>query len=145
MDTLSKQRRSWNMSRIRGKNTKPELTVRSLMHRMGYRFRLHSKDLPGEPDIVMKKYNTVIFVNGCFWHRHMNCKYAYTPKTRKNFWRNKFLKNIRRDKFVRNSLQALGWNVLTIWECQTKDHESLSTILNNFFNCLLSRTYNEKS
>ena len=97
-DILSKERRSWNMSRIRGSDTKPELLVRSLLHRMGYRFRLHRKDLPGRPDIVLPKYRTVIFVHGCFWHRHKGCKYAYTPKSRTDFWQNKFQGTVERDK-----------------------------------------------
>ncbi|MBU1162905.1 MAG: DNA mismatch endonuclease Vsr, partial [Proteobacteria bacterium] len=87
MDIISKEKRSWNMSRIRGKDTKPEIIVRSMLHRMGYRFRLHRKDLPGKPDIVLPKYKTVIFVHGCFWHRHKGCKYAYTPKSRVKFWK----------------------------------------------------------
>jgi DNA mismatch endonuclease (patch repair protein) len=92
-DTISPARRSWNMSRIRSKNTKPEIVVRSTLHKMGFRFRLHRKDLPGTPDIVLPKHNTVIFVQGCFWHRHQGCKYAYTPKSRAEFWEKKFAEN----------------------------------------------------
>ncbi|MDA3814474.1 MAG: DNA mismatch endonuclease Vsr [Candidatus Cloacimonetes bacterium] len=121
MDVISKEKRSWNMSRIRNKNTKPEMIVRSLLHRMGYRFRLHKKCLPGKPDIVLKQYRTAIFVNGCFWHRHENCKFAYTPKSRKDFWMKKFRENIERDKLVMKQLENSGWEILIIWECETKD------------------------
>ncbi|MES0491809.1 MAG: DNA mismatch endonuclease Vsr, partial [Leptospirales bacterium] len=95
-DLLSKEKRSWNMSRIQGKNTKPELIVRSYLHSLGYRFRIHRKDLPGKPDIVLTKYKLVIFVHGCYWHRHKNCKLAYTPKSNVDFWLKKFDENIVR-------------------------------------------------
>jgi DNA mismatch endonuclease (patch repair protein) len=108
------------MSRIRGGNTKPELTVRSLLHRAGYRFRLHSKNLPGRPDIVLPKYATIIFVHGCFWHRHKNCKNSTTPATRPDFWRRKFEGNIRRDERNRRALRATGWRVITVWECEVE-------------------------
>jgi DNA mismatch endonuclease (patch repair protein) len=117
-DIISKERRSWNMSRIRGKNTQPELIVRSVLHKRGYRFRLHRKDLPGKPDIVLPKYKTVIFVHGCFWHRHKGCKYAYTPKSRVAFWGKKFRGNVERNKVVKRELKKLGWNVIVVWECQ---------------------------
>ncbi|MEC7641315.1 MAG: DNA mismatch endonuclease Vsr, partial [Nitrospinota bacterium] len=100
VDTISKEKRSWNMSRIRSRDTSPELIVRSLLHRLGYRFRIHRKDLPGKPDIVLAKYKTVIFVHGCFWHQHKDCKYAYLPKTRVNFWKEKLQGNSERDKRV---------------------------------------------
>ena len=106
------------MSRIRLKNTKPELIVRSMLHRMGYRFRLHVKELPGHPDIVLSKYKAVIFVHGCFWHRHPGCKYAYMPKSRQEFWTEKFAKNIGRHERVMEELTGLGWKVLIIWECE---------------------------
>jgi len=118
MDTISKEHRSWNMSRIRSKDTKPEKIVRSLLHRMGYRFRLHVKDLPGKPDIVLPKYKTVIFVHGCFWHRHPKCKYAYTPKSRIKFWDKKFSDNIARFKIVKKKLEDFQWKVAIIWECE---------------------------
>jgi len=118
VDTISREHRSWNMSRITGKNTKPELVVRSILHRMGYRFRLHRKDLPGRPDIVLPKYKTVIFVHGCFWHRHKGCKYAYTPKSRKAFWQKKFRENVERDLKAQSELRKAGWRVLVIWECR---------------------------
>lgn len=134
VDRLTKEKRSWNMSRIRGKNTKPELIVRSMLHRMGYRFRLHREDLPGKPDIVLPKYKTVIFVHGCFWHRHKKCKYAYNPKSRKTFWQKKFNENVKRDRKRQNELKRLGWRVIVIWECQvTKPGictEIFSTLVN---------------
>ncbi len=112
--------RSRNMSAIKSKNTKPEIAVRKLLHSMGYRFRLHRKDLPGSPDIVLPKYKTVIFVHGCFWHRHENCKYATTPKTRKEFWEKKFRENINRDNLNQANLSLKGWKIIIIWECQLK-------------------------
>ena len=114
------EQRSRNMSAIKSKNTKPEITVRKLLHSMGYRFRLHRKDLPGSPDIVLPKYKTVIFVHGCFWHRHENCKYASTPKTRKEFWEKKFRENINRDNLNQANLSLKGWKIIIIWECQLK-------------------------
>ncbi len=119
-DIISKEKRSWNMSRIKGKDTKPELIVRSLLHKMGYRFRLHKKDLPGKPDIVLPKYQTVIFVNGCFWHRHKNCKYAYQPKSRIDFWEKKFSDTVERDTIKKAELEKLGWKVIIVWECEVK-------------------------
>lgn len=121
VDKLTPDRRSWNMSRIRAKDTKPEMVVRSLLHRMGYRFRLHRSDLPGKPDIVLPKYGTVIFVHGCFWHRHKNCLLASTPKTRREFWRRKFTDNVARDDRNRRELEALGWKVMYVWECETEN------------------------
>src|SRR6266403_337038 len=119
-DRLTKERRSWNMSRIRGKNTAPEKIVRSLLHRMGCRFRLHCKNLPGRPDIVLPKYKTVIFVHGCFWHRHRGCKNCTTPTRNRGFWIKKLEGNAMRDRVHRKALQALGWEVATVWECQTE-------------------------
>ena len=108
------------MSAIKSKNTKPEIAVRKLLHSLGYRFRLHRKDLPGSPDIVLPKYKTVIFVHGCFWHRHENCKYASTPKTRSEFWESKFEGNIKRDKINQTNLIKLGWKIIIVWECDLK-------------------------
>ncbi len=125
MDRLTKQHRSWNMSRIRGKDTKPEMRVRSLLHRMGFRFRLHRKDLPGKPDIVLPAYHTVIFVHGCFWHRHPGCRFAYTPKSRVEFWQTKFRRNVERHQEVTAELEELGWRVVVIWECETGSEEQL--------------------
>ena len=119
MHKISEQR-SRNMSAIKSKNTKPEIAVRKLLHSMGYRFRLHSKGLPGSPDIVLPKYKTLIFVHGCFWHRHENCKYASNPKTRKEFWENKFKANINRDNLNQANLSLRGWKIIIIWECQLK-------------------------
>ena len=132
MDTLTKEKRSWNMSRIKGKNTKPELKVRSLLHRLGYRFRLHKKDLPGSPDIVLPKYKAVIFVHGCFWHRHKECKLAYKPKSRVNFWEDKFKENMERDRIKLGELKKSGWNVLVVWESQTKNTSDLENLLKDF-------------
>lgn len=120
VDTISPEHRSWNMSRIKGKNTKPELIVRSQLHRMGFRFRLHRKDLPGKPDIVLPKYKTVIFVHGCFWHGHKGCKFFVVPKTRTEFWVNKINTNIRNDKKNHRLLKKMGWKVVVCWECQLK-------------------------
>lgn len=110
------------MSRIRGKDTKPELAVRSLLHRMGYRFRLHRRDLPGSPDIVLPKFKAVVFVHGCFWHRHDGCSKAYTVKTDpEGRWRKKFEQNVERDRCVRAALKKLGWKVIVVWECKIGD------------------------
>lgn len=126
MDTLSPEYRSWNMSRIKGRNTTPELKVRSALHRAGFRFRLHRKDLPGTPDIVLPRFRTVIFVHGCFWHRHEGCRFAYMPKSRQEFWQAKFSKNVERDERKILQLQQAGWNVEIIWECETMDMRTLS-------------------
>ena len=131
MDRLSSGHRSWNMSRIKSRNTSPELKVRSILHRLGYRFRLHHKDLPGKPDIVLPKYRTVIFVHGCFWHSHMGCKYAYTPKSNIEFWEKKFAANIQRDLRSKRLLEEQGWYVIVVWECQAKKQESLRSYLKN--------------
>lgn len=117
-DVHSKKVRSYNMSRIRSKNTKPEMIVRSWLHKQGFRFRLHDKKLPGKPDIVLKKYKTVIFVNGCFWHGHKNCKYSSLPKTRTNWWKDKIAGNINRSKLQIKELRKLDWKVITLWQCQ---------------------------
>ena len=116
-DSLTPERRSWNMSRIKNKNTKPEVYLRKLLFAEGYRYRIAPKYIPGHPDIYLKKYNTAIFVHGCFWHRHAGCKYAYTPKSRVDFWQKKFDTNIDRDKIVREELEQKGIRQLVIWEC----------------------------
>lgn len=121
MDKLTPEKRSWNMSRIRSRNTSPELAVRSALHKAGYRFRIHRKDLPGSPDIILPKYQTVIFVHGCYWHRHQNCKAAATPKTNIEFWTEKFRENVDRDKRNRTALENLNWKVLVVWECEISD------------------------
>ena len=99
---------------------------------MGFRFRVHRRDLPGTPDIVLPKYRTVVFVHGCFWHRHAGCKYAYTPKSRVDFWLRKFEENVARDRKARRQLKAVGWQVIVVWECQTRDHEKLRERLLRF-------------
>ena len=116
------------MSRIRGKDTKPEKIVRSVLHKDGYRFRLNRKDLPGKPDIVLPKYQSVVFVHGCFWHRHPRCKYAYNPKSRIKFWQMKFSENVKRDKLVRKELRKMGWKVIVVWECELKNDKKEKTI-----------------
>jgi len=121
---VSKER-SKNMTAIKSKNTNPEIKVRKLLHSLGYRFRLHKKELPGSPDIVLKKYKTVVFVHGCFWHRHKECKYASNPKTREEFWNKKFLSNIERDIKVRERIKAAGWKSIVVWECELKDIQKL--------------------
>ena len=126
VDIISEERRSWNMSRIRSKNTKPEMVVRSMLHRMGFRFRLHDRKLPGNPDIVLPRYKTVIFVHGCFWHRHPGCSYTYTPKSRVEFWEVKFQKNINNDQGNIRVLRESGWQVKVIWECETRDIYTLA-------------------
>ena len=126
VDRISKEHRSWNMSRITGKNTTPELVIRKLLHRAGYRFRLHAAELPGKPDIVLPKYQTVIFVNGCYWHRHKGCSEATIPKTRTDFWLEKFRRTVERDKQKQAELEKLGWNVLTVWECELKTDPELT-------------------
>lgn len=118
VDHLTPAKRSWNMSRVKSKNTGPEIKVRRMLFSMGFRYRLNVKELPGKPDIVLKKWNTVIFVHGCFWHRHKGCKDATTPKTRTEWWREKFKTNIKNDKKKGNDLQKLGWKVIIIWECE---------------------------
>lgn len=114
------------MSCIRDKDTEPEKRVRSLLHGMGYRFRLHCKDLPSRPDIVLTKFKSVILVHGCFWHHHRGCKYAYKPKSRVEFWEVKFRKNVERDRRMTKELKKLGWHVIVVWECELEDQESLA-------------------
>lgn len=106
------------MSRIRSKNTKPEIIVRSVLHRMGFRFSLRRRNLPGHPDIVLPKHKTVVFVHGCFWHRHKDCRTFSLPKSRVSFWKKKFDSNVSRDRRNRCELRKLGWNVIVLWECQ---------------------------
>lgn len=116
-DIVSPEKRSQNMSAIRSKNTKPEMYLRKLLFAQGYRYRIADKSVPGHPDIFLRKYNTAIFVNGCFWHRHPGCKYAYTPKSRVEFWQKKFDDNVRRDSAVKAELLEHGIKLLTVWEC----------------------------
>lgn len=116
-DIVSPEKRSQNMSAIRSKNTKPEMYLRKLLFAQGYRYRIADKSVPGHPDIFLRKYNTAIFVNGCFWHRHPGCKFAYTPKSRVDFWQKKFDDNVRRDSVVKAELLEHGIKLLTVWEC----------------------------
>ena len=119
-DIVSPERRSKNMSAIRSKDTKPEIYLRKLLFAEGYRYRIAEKSVPGHPDIFLRKYNTAIFVHGCFWHRHQGCKYAYTPKTRIEFWQKKFEDNVRRDTVVKAALQKNEIKCLIVWECTIK-------------------------
>lgn len=133
-DTLTTAERSERMSRIRGKNTKPELVVRRLLHGMGYRYRLHRTDLPGAPDVVFSRTRKIIFVHGCFWHRHPDprCNLARLPKSKLDFWRAKLDGNRMRDESNDARLRAMGWDTLTIWECQIKDMENLKMMLSDY-------------
>lgn len=121
MDCLTPEQRRRNMSAIKGRDTKPEILLRKLLHSLGYRFRIQRKDLPGRPDIVLPRYKAAIFVNGCFWHRHAGCKLASTPSTNSEFWQKKFAANVERDARNYAALKELGWNVLIIWECEVKE------------------------
>ena len=129
-DTLSQTQRSYNMSRIRGKNAKPEILVRKGLHARGFRFRLHNKKLPGSPDIVLPKYGVAIMVNGCFWHGHKGCRYATKPKSNVEFWETKIARNRHRDEVTTAHLEALGWTVITIWECELRTSSQLDDRLN---------------
>lgn len=125
MDVHSKKTRSYNMSRIKGKNTKPEEIVRKYLFSQGFRYRKNDKKLPGHPDIVLPKYKTVVLVNGCFWHGHEGCKYFVWPENNAEFWREKITTNIQRDKNKSQQLQSLGWRVITVWECELKKSRDL--------------------
>lgn len=131
-DVHDKQTRSYNMSQIKGKNTKPEMLVRKFLHANGFRYRLHDKKLPGKPDIVLPKYKTVIFVHGCFWHGHANCRYFVVPKTRTRWWMNKINRNKANDTKAMKALKKNGWKIITVWECRLRptylDH-TLSSLL----------------
>lgn len=122
--------RSYNMSRIEGKNTKPEIIVRQFLFSQGFRYRLFDKKLPGKPDIILKKYNTIIFINGCFWHKHKDCKYFVIPKTRTEWWVNKINKNVENDLKNITILKNLGWRVIVIWECELKSKNRDKTLKN---------------
>ncbi|MGN6268055.1 MAG: very short patch repair endonuclease [Ginsengibacter sp.] len=132
-DVHSKEIRSKNMAAIKGKNTRPEMLVRKFLHANGFRYKLHDKSLPGKPDVVLPKYKTVIFVHGCFWHGHSNCKYYVIPKTRTEWWLNKINGNIVNDNKASQALKKDGWKIYTIWECQLKTakvEKSLNALLN---------------
>lgn len=132
-DNRTKEQRSYNMSRIRSIDTKPEILVRKFLFKNGFRYRLHSKRLVGKPDIVLPKYKSVVFVHGCFWHGHINCKNTKTPVSNNSFWVNKIVSNSDRDKRNIKTLKKLGWKVYTIWECQltkAKAEKTLTTLMN---------------
>jgi DNA mismatch endonuclease (patch repair protein) len=131
LDIVSPARRSEIMRRIPGKGTKPEIAVRKVAHRLGYRFRLHRRDLPGSPDLVFPRRKVALFVHGCFWHRHAACRFAYTPKSNIEFWQTKLKKNVARDARAQEELKWLGWRVAIIWECETADFISLGLKLRN--------------
>lgn len=134
MDVHDKTTRSYNMSQIKGKNTKPEEKVRKYLFSQGFRFRKNDKRLPGTPDIVLPRYRTVIFVNGCFWHGHSGCKYFVWPKSNADFWKSKIEKNMIRDRIKDEELFALGWRVIVVWECELKSEradESLEQLKRN--------------
>jgi len=133
-DRFDQAKRSEIMSHIKGKDTQPEKLVRRLLHKMGYRFRLHVNSLPGKPDIVLPRHKKVIFVHGCFWHGHKNCKRASRPQSNTNFWNRKIDANIARDRENQRKLQLQGWNSLIIWQCQTKDLAALKNRLAKFIN-----------
>lgn len=132
-DSLSKEKRSWNMSRIHGADTSIEVKVRKYLFSKGFRYRKNVKTLPGKPDIVLPKYRTVIFVHGCFWHRHPGCKDATTPKTREEFWKEKFSRNVENDFKHKNELEKMGWKVIVIWECEINKHfeDTMSQVISS--------------
>ena len=125
MDVLTQQQRRKTMAAVKGKNTACEIDVRKLLHEAGFRFRLHRRDLPGNPDIVLSKYRTVIFVHGCFWHQHQGCRASKRPSSRTEYWEAKLNRNMERDSLNVSRLRSLGWRVVVIWECETKDKQTL--------------------
>jgi len=127
-DVHDKATRSYNMSRIKSRNTKPEMLVRRFLHANGFRYKLHDKTLPGKPDIVLPKYNTVIFIHGCFWHGHRNCNYFVVPKTRTEWWMNKINSNIANDAKAIKGLKKEGWKIVTLWECRLKPSRIRKTL-----------------
>ncbi|HOD50278.1 MAG TPA: DNA mismatch endonuclease Vsr [Candidatus Hydrogenedentes bacterium] len=129
MDQFSQATRSWIMSRVASSDTSAEVAVRSILHRMGYRFRLHCRNLPGKPDIVLPKHRAVVFVHGCFWHRHARCKRATVPASNRTYWLPKFRRTVARDRTNRRLLRRLGWNVVIVWECELTKPDSLATRL----------------
>jgi DNA mismatch endonuclease, patch repair protein len=131
-DIVSKETRSRIMSKVKGKNTRPEIRVRSLLHRLGYRFRLHDKHLPGKPDIIFTRRHAVIFVHGCFWHQHIGCTSAARPTTNTYYWNSKLDKNLLRDKENIKALKKIGWNILVLWECELKHLDRLKLSLTSF-------------
>jgi DNA mismatch endonuclease, patch repair protein len=132
MEMTDTQKISARMSRVRTRDTPPEMAVRRCAHRLGYRFRLHARDLPGKPDLVFPSQRRVIFVNGCFWHRHRGCRRASMPVSNVSFWEKRFATNVARDQRVQAELAERGWSVLVIWECQTRAADQLITIIDGF-------------
>ena len=132
MDIVDQETRSRMMGRIRGKDTKPEVAVRRVAHALGYRFRLHSRDIPGTPDLAFPGRRKVVFVHGCYWHRHEGCSFAYTPKSNTEFWTNKFDRNVARDAEVLTTLRQEGWDSLIIWECQTTNLQAIAESLSDY-------------
>lgn len=137
-DRITPEHRSWNMSRIKGKDTKIEVKVRSWLFSKGFRFRKNDRRYPGTPDIVLPKYKAVIFINGCFWHRHDGCRYATIPKTRTEFWQEKFDRNVANDRKHKEELETMGWRVITLWECELKKNSFEETM-----NRLAQQLYND--
>jgi DNA mismatch endonuclease, patch repair protein len=128
-DVHDKATRSFNMSQIKGKNTKPEMLVRKFLHSRGFRYKLHDKSLPGKPDLVLPKYKTVIFIHGCYWHKHEGCKYFVVPKTRTEWWMNKINGNVANDLKAMATLEKQGWKIITIWECELKPGKAEQTLV----------------
>ncbi|MFZ1457608.1 MAG: DNA mismatch endonuclease Vsr [Saprospiraceae bacterium] len=135
-DVHNTETRSFNMSQIRSKNTKPEVLIRKFLFTNGFRYRIHVKSLPGNPDIVLPKYKTVIFINGCFWHGHTDCKYFVVPKTRTEFWLSKIQKNISKDIVNHNKLEQQGYNIIVIWECDVKNKSIFDSLVQKIKNPL---------
>lgn len=133
MDRLTVERRSWLMSQVKSKNTGTEMRVRQAAHALGLRYRLHRRDLPGTPDLVFPRHRLVLFVHGCFWHRHPGCRKASTPKSRVDYWQAKFDRRVARDSRVAEELRALGWRVEVIWECETKRRDDLANRIRGVF------------
>jgi DNA mismatch endonuclease (patch repair protein) len=132
VDNLTVEHRSWLMSRVRSKDTKPELIVRRMVYTLGFRYRIHCRDLPGKPDLVFRSKHKAIFVHGCFWHMHENCAKARVPRSNSEFWLEKMQKNVQRDKIAKQELQRLGWTFIEVWQCEIGDRENLLKRLSTF-------------
>ena len=145
MDRFTPAVRSATMAAVKGKNTQPELRVRKLLHRLGYRFRLHASKLPGKPDIVLPRYRLAVFVHGCFWHRHAGCPKASMPMSRQEFWSEKFSRTVKRDSEALRKLSDAGWWTLVIWECETRDESSLRDRLLEILTSDVGRKPGERS
>lgn len=144
VDIVSKEKRASMMASVRQKNTRPEVLLRQALHRLGLRFRIHRRDLPGTPDIVLPSHRTVIFVHGCFWHRHEGCRRTTLPATKTAFWADKFSKNVERDRKVQKALITLNWRVVVIWECQLSTLGSASALAESFFRTLRRKSSRSK-